>query len=236
MKIKPVLARLQNVIDSQQIIEQMVLLPEPAPSAHDCPQQTINLVVGYNSSPSSQTALDIALLIAHQTRLATQKQVTVHVVYVLEENCGTRLSNFYQSTDLISSSIGFSRLEVKAACAVQSATPVLTLPKTRTRLTTSYLTNSPQDSEGTSEITVTSIELLEQADQILWQARCLAEEWRGTFVAHLRFGCLSTELKEVVKSEAADLLLLGCSSKEDLLVQQLGDDFSCAVLGIPTQL
>jgi len=64
------------------LIEQMVL--PPASSSSDWAESTksVNLVVGYNSSPSSQMALDITMWIAHQTRLATQKQVTVQVVYV----------------------------------------------------------------------------------------------------------------------------------------------------------
>ncbi len=220
MKIKPILARLYNAIGNQKIIEQMVLVPEPAalPVDGDKSQQVVNLVVGYNSSPRSHTALDIGLLIAHQTRLATQKQVTLHVVYVLDDNQSIQLSNSYSSTNVISSSSGYSELEVKAACAVQSATPVLTPPRAKSRALNPYLTSTG---------------LLEQADQILWQARCLAEEWKGTFVAHLRFGCLSTELREVVDSEAADLLLLGCSSQDHPVVQKLGPDFPCAVLGIP---
>lgn len=217
LKIKPLLARLQNAIGSQEIIEKMVLLPEPtAPPIGDASKQAVNLVVGYNSSAKSQTALDIALLIAHQTRLATQKQVTVHVVYVLD---GSQ-SSLYPDGDRLAkvNSRSFIGGEMKLTA---SATTVLAQPHTEA---------------FTTSLGLTPIECLEQADRILWQARCLAEEWKGTFIAHLRFGCLSRELRQVVESEAADLLLLGCDSPDCLVVRQLGTHFPCPVLGIPTIL
>jgi nucleotide-binding universal stress UspA family protein len=216
MKIKPILARLQDAIGSQDIIEQMVLLPEPAKHAVNSVKssKSVNLVVGYNSSPSSQTALDIALLIAHQTRLASQKQVTVHVVYVLDDKQSSQPSSADNFTEL-----AYNQLELSAASTLTCATSVLAQPKTKPIAALQPLT--PTD-------------LFEQADRILWQARCLAEEWKGTFVAHLRFGCLSYELRQVVESEAADLLLLGCNSKAHPVVQQLGANFPCSVLGIPT--
>lgn len=220
MKIKPILMRLQDAIGSQEIVKQMVLLPESATDAvEEKTTQQVNIVVGYDSSPSSQTALDIALLIAHQTRIATQKQVTVHVVYVLDETQSSWLTNFCNSTDVRHTALVCQQLNSPAAFAVNAATTVLTQPKTNALAATSSMT---------------SIDLLEQADRILWQARCLAEEWKGTFIAHLRFGKLSTELRNVVESEAADLLLLGCSSINHPVVRQLGANFPCAVLGIPT--
>lgn len=209
--------RLQDAIGSQEIIKQMVLLPEAAtPAVEDKSTRSVNLIVGYNSSPSSHTALDIALLIAHQTRLATQKQVTVHVVYVLDETQSSWVTNVCHLTDINSPS--YHQLSLPEALAVNCATSVLTQPK-----------NAIAAIPG-----LTSLDMLEQADRILWQARCLAEEWKGTFVAHLRFGKLSTELHNVVESEAADLLLLGCSSSDHPVVQQLGANFPCPVLGIPT--
>lgn len=167
MKIKPILVRLQTALGRDDLTEQMVLLPEPT----KCRKATAgnksastNLVVGYNGSPNSHTALDMTLWIAHQTRMATQKQVIVHVVYV-----------------------------------AQAAE-------------------------------------FEQGDRILWQARCLANEWRGSLQAHLYFGDVATGLNEVVDSVNADLVLLGCSSSDHPLVQDLAISHSCPVLGIPLQL
>jgi hypothetical protein len=81
------LVRLEGAMDRNDLIEQMVLLPEPASAASKWASSTksVNLIVGYMPLLRSQTALDLTMWIAHQTRLATQKQVTVQVVYVVEE-------------------------------------------------------------------------------------------------------------------------------------------------------
>jgi len=52
VNIKPMLARLQGAMGLDDLIEQMVLLP-PASSPSDWAESTksVNLVVGYNSSP-----------------------------------------------------------------------------------------------------------------------------------------------------------------------------------------
>lgn len=214
MKIKPILARLQDAIGIQDIFAQMVLLPEPTktPANFAKSTQSLNLVVGYNSSSGSQAALDIALLIAHQTRVATQKQVTVHVVYVLDDTQSQQLLDAYQAD-----------LSKQLMCPL-----VFTTPSTTSVLTQPTALSTPAGTMSNAS--------LERADLILWQARCLAEEWKGTFVAHLRFGGLCTELSQVVESEAADLLLLGCNSPAHPLVKQLSSNLPCAVLGIPTSL
>ena len=88
MKIKPLLARLQTAIGRDDLIEQMVLIPAPKKclSEKKIRAKSIKLIVGYDGSPNSHTALDIAFCIAHQTHLATNMTVNVHGVYVLEES------------------------------------------------------------------------------------------------------------------------------------------------------
>lgn len=176
-------------------------------------------MVGYNGSPNSHAALDITLLIAHQTRLATSKQVNVQVVYVIDnDTIGTDL-------DAQSKSINLMPLKLEPLGASKLATSVLTQPKNHAiatlqldRLKTTFCQNNPFD----------------KAEHILWQARYLVEEWRDNFTAHLRFGCTATELKKVVESEAADILFLGCNSVHHPLVKKLGSDFPTPLLGIPT--
>ena len=76
----------------------------------------------------------------------------------------------------------------------------------------------------------------EQADRILWQARCLAEEWRGALKTHLRFGQVGEQLIEVACQEEASLLILGCESAHVPLVRQLanqGKALPFSVIGIP---
>ncbi|MEP0789128.1 MULTISPECIES: hypothetical protein [Cyanophyceae] len=233
MNIKPMLVRLESAIGRNDLMEQMMLLPGSVSSSsvNTESKKSVNLIVGYNRSPSSQTALDVALWIAHQTRLVTKKQVTVQVVYVVDDNSSNNHPNFFNFKPASNPSIQYSPLNSKAS-AFKSATPVFTQP------THQPVAASPR---------VTSVDpsyframfyqdQFEQANRVLSQARSLAEEWSSSFKAHLRFGCLAAELKKAVESEAAAALLLGCHSVNHPLVQQLGDDFPCPVLGIPTML
>lgn len=198
----------------------LISVPETPFSAQAQSAKSINLIVGYNSSPNSHTALDIALLIAHQTRLATKAQVTVQVVYVIEENQRSHRGDVLQREKFVSQhvaeqnpsqySTGFSLIEFD--------TSVTTQPKMQ------------DNAAGSQEILV---DKFAQAECILRQASCLAAEWKSSFKAHLRFGCIAKELRKVVKLEAANLLLLGCNSVNHPIVQQLGSNFPCSVLGIP---
>jgi nucleotide-binding universal stress UspA family protein len=207
VKIKPMLARLQSAIGRDDLIEQMVLLPEPNKpfSQKSETANSVNLIVAYDGSPNSHTALDIGFWIAHQTRLATNAEVTVQAVYVLEDNQTNQYPN------ILNFPIQEPGLECQLSEVSNSATLVLTQTKLQAVITP-----------------------LQHADIILWQARTLAEEWQGSFKSHLRFGSISTELKKVVQSEVADILLVGCQSVNHRMIEALGSNFPCAVLGIPT--
>ncbi|MDZ8108426.1 MAG: universal stress protein [Nostoc sp. DedQUE12a] len=201
------LARLQSAIGRDDLIEQMVLLPEPKNqfSQQCAAANSVNLIVAYDASPNSHTALDLAFWIAHQTRLATNTEVTVQAVYVLEDNESSHYPN------ILNFPIQQPSLECQISEISKSPTLVLTQPKFHTAITP-----------------------LQEADRILWQARSLAEEWQGCFKSHLRFGCVSTELKKVVELEAADILFVGCKSVNHPMIEALDSDFPCAVLGIPS--
>jgi nucleotide-binding universal stress UspA family protein len=228
VNLKTMLARFESVLGHQNLAEEMVLLPEPKLPISQKSKSTqsakaINFIVGYNGSPKSQIALDITLWIAHQTRLVTTKEVTVQVVYVLDES-----PNIY---DEDTCSLG-----VENACAAWS--------KQSDREETSALKCAAQSvSQRTTWIDPPYFRAIfcqnneyEVADKLLWQARCLAEEWRGLFKAHLRIGQVATELRNVVELESANLLFMGCNSGNHPLVRQLGKNFPCCVLGIPAAL
>lgn len=212
------LVRLQSAIGRDDLIEQMVLFsPKTSCAEKAQPAKSINLIVGYNSSPNSHTALDIAFWIAHQTRLATNVQVIVQAVYVIEHNQKN------QYLDVFHSEIH----EPSLACPVNYASKSIT--------STSVL-SEPKLRSNPLSLQTKLVDNLTQADRILWQARSLAEEWQGSFKAHLRFGCVAEELEKVVKLEAADILFLGCKSINHRIIQTLDSNLPCVVLGIPNSI
>jgi hypothetical protein len=213
------LVRLEEALGCPNLAKQMVLLSPPKSAKHS-PLKTINLVVGYNGSPNSQTALDLTLWIAHQTRLATSRQVTVQVVYVINPDDTCRKSSLPHSLGKSKAIDVEKRSDYQSATRQRSGSAIAELPNPLS------LAN-PQSCQ---------FEQFEQADHILWQARHLAEEWRGSLETHLRFGKVSDELRTVVQAEAASVLLLGCTSAQDSMVHQLGRNFPCPVLGIPPVL
>lgn len=235
MNLKTMLARFESALGCQNLAEEMVLLSEPKTpiSQKDQLAKSVNFIVGYNSSPKSQIALDITLWIAHQTRLVTTKEVTVQVVYVLDETQGSYcedMCNFAEGN----LSVGERKLsEAKTSSVLNCAAPDLALPSAKiesvspptTWLDPLYL-----------QAIFCQNNRYETADRLLWQARCLAEEWRGLFKAHLRIGAVATELRNVVELESANLLFLGCNSVNHPLVKELGKNFPCCVLGIPRTL
>lgn len=228
MNIKPMLLRLQNALGQDNLSEQMLL--HLGSNSHKSCEATGNFVIGYNGSPNSQTALDFILWMAHQTRLATQKQVIVHVVYVID--CYNSLGATVEPPDLLN-------LSNPAGCNLSSAeqfgfrcdTKTFSQPNSASTATPSATTQVIERQPSTP-----LIGMLEQVDRILWQARCLSDEWRGSLEAHLRFGAVATELRQVVEAQSADLLFVGCSDVKHSLVQQLIPCVSCPILGIPTEL
>ncbi|MBE9165612.1 universal stress protein [Tychonema sp. LEGE 06208] len=232
------LARFESALGYQNLAEDMVLLPEPKVPVSQKSKSTnsakaINFIVGYNNSPKSQTALDITLWMAHQTRLVTTKEVTVQVVYVLDEapnSYGEDTGNFAATN---AGAAKPKRSALEEISAFHCAAPAIVLP--------------PAEIQSASRRT-TWIEppyfraifgqnnQYQVADMLLWQARCLAQEWRGLFKAHLCIGRVATELRNVVELESANLLFLGCNSGKHRLIKELGNNFPCCVLGIPPAL
>ncbi len=200
VKIKPMLTRLQNTIGRDDLIEQMVLAPEP-PISIENKSNSAKFIVGYNSSRQSHTALDIALCMAHQARLASNMQITVQAVYVVEDNQNCYIQDTHSSLN-------------KPAYDYLASTSVLT----EVRLKSECLT------------------IMEQTDAILCQARSLAEEWQGDFSCLLRFGCVASELQQIIKSEGADVLFLGCNSAKHPIIKSFRADLRCTILGIPSSI
>jgi|GEM_PF-261210 nucleotide-binding universal stress UspA family protein len=190
-----------------------------------------NIVISYSGSPNSQTALDFAFWIAHQTKLATNRPVTVHVVYVLDSCNSLELTcaaapdlNGLRSQSLHKAQVGcFTPVQRQIAMAIQ--------PQSRSQAAVCQ----PKEIQMQSARSLTNS--LETADRVLWQARCLADEWRGSLEAHLRFGAVAIELRQVVEAVKADVLMVGCTTSEHPLIQQLlAPEFPCPILGIPHEL
>ncbi len=223
VNIKPILVRLQNAIGRNDLIEQMVLhtVPTSPLSQRDQSDKSVNLIVGYNSSPRSHTALDICLLIAHQTRLATKAHVTVQIVYVLEDNHQPDWEDILSINEVPTSNT--------SSYQTPSYPPENLLS---TGASTGVLNQLELQPKATYR-KIKSTEQLTQAEYILRQAMCLAEEWKSSFKAHLRFGSVAQELTKVVEAEAASMLIIGCNSVAHPLVRKLGSRMPCPVLGIP---
>lgn len=215
MHPKTILARLHCALDPEVRVDRLLLLPRltqpTVPQSHAVPCSA--LVVGYTGSPNSQAALDLAFCVAHQMQLATRQQATIHVVYVVDcPDTAQQVHKRRSGTSKVDRALLTSTDHSAPSCG----TAVLKRSKAKTK------TGSKTD--GSS---------LDQIDQVLWQARCLAEEWRGSFSAHLRFGSIATELTSFVHEEKAGLLFLGCHDVQHPLVQALKAQAGCPVVGIP---
>jgi len=224
VNILAMLARLEAALRHSNLSRQMILLPDASPSDVTA-LSDINLVVAYNGSPRSQTALDLTLWIAHQTRLANSKPVNVQVVYVVSAET-LQKPNRPQFFNLPP-----QRQNRRSKAIAVEDIGKLSLSRC---LSTGTAIAEPGAATSFDLVTPTSqIEQFERADHILWQARTLAEEWRGSLKTHLRFGSIAQELHRVIISEAASLLVVGCESMNHPLIDQLQAKLPCPVLGIP---
>lgn len=220
--------RLQGALGCTGLTEQIVLLPHSTSIATH-PDHEINLIVGYDSSPKSQTALDLTLWIAHQTRLVHRNPVTVQVVYVINPDQPIAevptAGPAYRETTRQGVMSGTSQTLPRHSGALLQEPARLNWVEPDFERSLAFPLEPSHPSQA-----------FEQADRILWQARCLANEWRGSLKTHLRFGNLVDELRSVVQAESATLLWLGCESAHHPVVQALGPEFPCPVLGIPPAL
>lgn len=233
------LVRLEHALDCPELAKQMLLVPK---AAYPSSSGDINLVVGYNGSARSQTALDLTLWIAHQTRLTTQRIVTVQVVYVVDSD-GDRSSQPNALVDFCPSPGSRSdrahwvdhysrdRWEPMEVACGQVATRSTSITCDGSDLALPVFQVSEQRHALDDQI-----EQFEKADRILWQARHLADEWRGSLETHLRFGNLVEELRAVATQVSTTALMLGCSSVDDPLVQALGQNLPFPILGIPSKI
>lgn len=233
------LARLEHALGCSDLARQMVLKPNLLMTARSN-REEINLVVGYNDSPQSHTALDLTLWIAYQTRLATRKTVTVQVVYVVDPDQARHRQTRAIDVALPNKTVKIGDRKVSVDRCDQNLEPISCLTGAVT---------SPELSSKAVALEVASrrdrvlerdanwqINQFEQADRILWQARNLANEWRGSLETHLRFGSVATELRDVARKESATVLVVGCEFADHPIVEALGDDLPCPVLGIPPKV
>ncbi|MCF2970387.1 universal stress protein [Synechococcus sp. Nb3U1] len=80
--LRPILQQLQDGLDHPALHPPILV----SGSQSDAPQDYLKLAVAYNGSPGSHAALDLALWMAHQTRIATSQIVALHVVFVGDPN------------------------------------------------------------------------------------------------------------------------------------------------------
>lgn len=232
------LVRLEHALNCPDLAKQMLLLPK-APH-RVVASEAINLVVGYNGSAKSQTALDLTLWIAYQTRLVTRLMVTVQVVYVVDSGSDRR-SHPEQYADLGLPSVdlasGLPGKVMLAPCDRPELAEALCGTWTRSSSAgTGSWADLPLRQPASYQSSVQQIQQFEKADRILWQARYLADEWRGSLETHLRFGNLVEELRTVACQAPTTALILGCSSPADPIVQALGEDLPFPILGIPANI
>lgn len=226
MRIKSTLVCLENTLGWKDLATQIVLA-EGAKTLDVTATSTRNrnFVIAYNGSSKSQMALDLTLWIAYQTRLVSQQKVFVHVVYAVDRRTKAQAHASAPSSHLSAS---------RATLLNKTGLPILSLGRRKTDAPDPFLPSAeaclPACHTSPPPATQT---LLDHADSVLWQARCLAEEWRGSLEAHLRFGDEVEELQRVVQEINADLLVLGCKTSTHPIVQTLRSELKCPILGIP---
>jgi len=234
------LVRLENALNCPDLAKQMMLVPKASDAVVS---KMINLVVAYNGSARSQTALDLTLWIAHQTRLVTRQAVTVQVVYVVDT-----VSDRPSESDCFSD-LYLSPVEVSPDSSGKVLFDVCERRESLETVCTGTVTRpSNIGLSNTTELALPVLKAVadhspanqllqfEKADRILWQARHLADEWRGSLETHLRFGNLIEELRAVACQVSTTALVVGCSSPSDPIVQALGQDLSFPILGIPATI
>ena len=94
--LRPILLRLQVGLEHPAMHPPLLV----AGSRKDEPFNHLKLAVAYNGSPRSHVALDLALWMAHQTRIATSQTVTLHGVFVGDPDLKSNTSALSQ-TDAI---------------------------------------------------------------------------------------------------------------------------------------